>query len=41
MPGFIKKKKKRYIVDAWEGSQYSLGFEYTRVLNMPGLDKVF
>ena len=40
MPGFIEKKK-RYIVDAWEGSKNSLSFEYTRVLNMPGLHKVF
>ena len=28
--------KKRYIIDAWQGSEYSSGSEYGRVLNMPG-----
>ena len=37
MPGFIKK---RYVIDAWQGSEYSFGSEYTRILNMPGLHKV-
>ena len=38
MPEFIKKKT--LIEDAWEGSQYPSGFEYTRTLNIPGLRKV-
>ena len=37
MPWFIKKK--RYIKDAWQDSEYSSGSEYTRILNMPGLAK--
>ena len=40
MPWFIKKKQKRYIIDAWQGSEYSSGFEYNRILNMPGLQKI-
>ena len=31
MPGFIKK---RYIIDAWQGCEYSWGSEYTRILTM-------
>ena len=27
-------------MDAWQGSEYSSGSEYTRILNMPELDKV-
>ena len=38
MSGFIKKTLHH--IDAWQGSDYSLGSTYTRVLNMPGLDKV-
>ena len=37
-PGFIKKK--RYIIDVLQGSEYSSGSEYTRILNMTGLHKV-
>ena len=32
--------RKHYIKDAWQGSEYSSGFEYTRILNMPMLHKV-
>ena len=28
------------MIDAWQGSEYSLGSKYTRVLNMRELDKV-
>ena len=31
---------KRYIIDAWQDSEYSSGSEYTRTLNMPGLRKI-
>ena len=34
MSGFIKKT--RHHIDAWQGTDYSLGSAYTRVLNMPG-----
>ena len=27
-------------IDAWQGSDYSAGSAYTRVFNMPGLQKV-
>ena len=33
-------KKKRYIIDVLQGSEYSSGSEYTRILNMTGLHKV-
>ena len=32
--------RKRYIIDVWQGSEYSSGSEYIRILNMPGLHKV-
>ena len=32
--------KKRYIIDTWQGSEYSSGSGYGRVLNIPGLHKV-
>ena len=38
MSGFIKKTLHH--IDAWQGPGYSSGSAYTRVLNMPGLDKV-
>ena len=28
--------KKRFIVDAWEGSEYALGFEDTSILKISG-----
>ena len=37
MPGSIKK---RYIIDAWQGCEYSSGSEFGRVLNTPGLLKI-
>ena len=36
MPGFIKKTLQHH---AWQGSEFSLGSEYTRILNMLGLQK--
>ena len=39
MSGFIKKMLHR--IDAWQDSNYSSGFAYTKVLNIPGLHKVF
>ena len=38
MSRFIKKTLHH--IDAWQGSNYSSGSAYTRVLNMPGLHKV-
>ena len=38
MSRFIKKTLHH--IDAWQGSNYSSGSGYTRVLNMPGLHKV-
>ena len=38
MSGFIKKPLLD--IDAWQGSDYSSGSAYTRVLNMSGLHKV-
>ena len=38
MSGFIKKTLHH--LDAWQGSEYSLGSEYIRVLNMQRLHKV-
>ena len=38
MSGFIKKTL--YHIDAWQGSDYSWGSAYTRVLNMTGLHKL-
>ena len=35
--GFIKKTLHH--IDAWQGTDYSSGSAYTRVLNMPGLHK--
>ena len=32
--------KERYIIDAWQGSEYCSGSEYTKILNMPGLHKI-
>ena len=32
--------KERYIIDAWKGSEYCSGSEYTKILNMPGLHKI-
>ena len=50
MPGFSKyirvlnmsgfTKRTLHHTDAWQGSDYSSGFGYTRVLNIPGLGKV-
>ena len=37
MPGFIKKK--RYIIDTWQGSEYSSGSKYIMILNMSCLHK--
>ena len=37
--GFIKKMLHHK--DAWQGSDYSSGFAYGRVLNIPRLHKVF
>ena len=34
-PGFRKKT-----LHVWQGSEYSSGSEYTKILNMPGLHKV-
>ena len=39
LPAFLRLRK-RYITDAWQGSKYSSGSEYDRVLNIPGLNKV-
>ena len=33
--------RKRYVIDAWQGSEYFPGSKYTGVLNMPGLHKIF
>ena len=38
MSRFIKKTLHH--IDVWQGSNYSSGSAYTRVLNMPGLHKV-
>ena len=38
MSGFIKETLHH--IDAWQGTEYSSGFVYTRVLNMPGLYEV-
>ena len=38
MSGFIKKTLHH--IDAWQGSDYSSGFAYTKVVNIPGLHKV-
>ena len=38
MSGFIKKTL--YHIDAWQGTDYSSGFAYTRVLNMPVLHNI-
>ena len=32
--------RKRYIIDSWQGSEYSSSSEYGNVLNLPGLHKV-
>ena len=32
--------RKRYIIDTWQGSEYSSGSQYTRILIMPVLHKV-
>ena len=37
MPWFITK---RYIMDAWQGSEYFSGSEFTRILNMAGFRKI-
>ena len=37
MPVFVKKTIH---LDAWQGSEYPSGSEYTKILNMPGLHKV-
>ena len=38
MSGFIKK---RFIINAWQVSEYSSGHEHTRILILPGLHKIF
>ena len=38
MSGFIKKTQHH--IDAWQGSDYSSGSVYTRVITMLGLHKV-
>ena len=38
MSGFIKETLHH--IDAWQGSNYSSGFAYTKVLNIPGLHKL-
>ena len=38
-PAFLELRKS-YIIDAWQGSEYSSGSEYTRILNMQGLRNV-
>ena len=38
-PAFLGLRKS-YIIDAWQGSEYSWGSEYTRILNMQGLRNV-
>ena len=38
MSGFVKKTLHH--IDAWQGTDYSSGSAYTRVLNLPGLYKV-
>ena len=38
MSGFIKKTLHH--IDAWQGTDYSSGSTYTKVLNIPGLHKV-
>ena len=38
-PAFLGLRK-RYIIDAWQGSEYSTDSEYIRILNMPVLHKV-
>ena len=40
MPGLHKILKKCSTIDAWQDSEYSLGSEYGKVLNMSGLHKV-
>ena len=37
-PSLFRVKKT---LDPWQGSEYSSGSEYTRILNVPGLHKVF
>ena len=40
MPELHKIIQKCCTIDAWHESEYSSGFKYGRVLNMPGLHKV-
>ena len=40
MPELHKVLKKCCTIDAWQDYAYSSGYEYGKVLNIPGLHKV-